>query len=313
MNILRRSFSHIAKSWKHHTGLQFSTALILTVSFAVIMGVLTVTKNLQNILTLWGDSLQMSVFINEDAAPEKIANLQMYLKNHKKIENVKFISSEEALHDFKDQMASYAPGLLNDSDLLKYIPTSFQLAFKSSPGNENQLEDMKTIAGEIKAIDGVDEVSFGQDWVKNYSMITKLIQIVGLIIILVTGVASVFVISNSIRASISQRRKEIEVLELIGATQSHIQIPFILEGAIQGFCASFIAVAASAIFFYLIKSEIQQQLLFLQLSHHIQFLSFDSCLIMVCVGTAIGALSSWLCVRKINSGWAAASRLAAGE
>jgi cell division transport system permease protein len=310
---LSRGISHILNSWKHHGPLQFATILVLTVSFTVILGVTVVTQNLQNILTLWGDSLQMSVFISDTATDEKVASLNKFLKSKKEIEQAKFVSSEDALHDFKEQMASFAPGLLSDGELIKFIPKSFQLSFANSLDSGNQISFMKNIANEIKSFDGVDDVSYGQDWVKNYSIITKIIQMVGYILISVTGFGGLFVISNSLRASISQRRNEIEVLELIGASQKYIRTPFIIEGALLGLGSSMSAVLVCYALYLWGQGMLQKQLSFLQLSEHIQFMSFSNCVFACIAGALLGGISAWLCVRKINNGWSAAFKFADGE
>jgi cell division transport system permease protein len=165
---------------------------------------------------------------------------------------------------------------------------------------------MKGLAAEIKSFEGVDEVSFGQEWVKNYSLITKLVSSAGLIFIFITVLGSLFVVSNSIRTSVAQRKNEIEVLELIGATSSYIRWPFIAEGAVLGMLSTFISVGVSYGLFSWAKSGLQQQLNFLQLSSHVQFLGVQISFFFVLSGIFLGALSALVCVRQINSGWAAA-------
>jgi cell division transport system permease protein len=112
------------------------------------------------------------------------------------------------------------------------------------------------------------------------------------------------VISNAIRASIASRKEEIVVMEMIGATPSMIRKPFLAEGAILGFVSSLIAVIVCFGIYLGVKNVLIEKLSFLQLSQHVQFLNISVWVVFVVVGTGLGALASYLCVRRINDGFA---------
>ncbi|MEZ0392669.1 MAG: cell division protein FtsX, partial [Pseudobdellovibrionaceae bacterium] len=194
--------------------LKFSTALVLTASFAVISGVFMVGENLQRILTLWGESLQMTVYLSETVSPDAIQQIETNLKSNDKLDKIEFVSNEKALTQFQEQMASYAPDLLADPELLKAIPASFQFSLAKKIAPDQQLLAMQEVAETLKQQAGVDEVSYGQEWVKNYSQVASAINWSGMVFAIVIIGATLFVISNCIRSSVHQRREEIEVLEL---------------------------------------------------------------------------------------------------
>ncbi|MGZ5280619.1 MAG: cell division protein FtsX, partial [Pseudobdellovibrionaceae bacterium] len=190
------------------SALRFSTILILSASFSVISGVLLMRENLQRVLTLWGESLQMTVYLSDNVTPEITADIATTLKSNDRLDKIEYVSNETALQQFREQMASYAPDLLNDNELLKAIPSSFQFSLNSKVLAQNQLIEMQDIASRLKLQAGVDEVSYGQEWVKSYSQIASAINWSGFVFAFVIIGCAVFVISNCIRSSIHQRREE---------------------------------------------------------------------------------------------------------
>lgn len=288
--------------------LRFSTVLILTASFAVISGVFLVGENLQRVLTLWGESLQMTVYLKDDISTEAIQTIETELKAIDQLDKIEFVSNERALSQFKAQMASYAPDLLADQDLLNAIPSSFQFSLSSQIAPQNQLSTMDEIAGLLKSKAGVDEISYGQDWVKNYSQIAAAINWSGTIFALVIIGCALFVISNCIRSAVHQRKEEIEVLELIGATSTYIRRPFIKEGLLLCAISSIFGILLAWGLFEATQGSLKSQISFLQLSEHIQFLSFKT-VSMVVVGSLImGWIATIMCLKTLNDGWAASQK-----
>lgn len=301
--------NHLSAMWKHHARLQLATIIVLVASFAVIAGVMTVTYNLSNILTLWGESLQMSVYISEEATTDNTSALEKYLNENTRVDKIKYVKKEQALNEFREQMASYAPDLLNDNDLLKFIPSSFQFSINKNVPVQDHLDVMKDLAVALKVQPGVEEVSYGQDWIKSYSVLTSGLQWAGGLFMIIIFISAGFVMSNSIHTSINQRRNEIEVLELIGATTKHIRNPFIIEGAaISGF-SCLLSLSLTAALFASIKNELKDQIAFLQLTNHIHFINWTNIFALVIFSVILGTVASWLCVRQINTGWAASSKI----
>ncbi len=288
--------------------LQFSTAVILTASFSVISGVLLLGQNLQQVLTLWGESLQMSVYLSENITPETSEQIATTLKNNDKIDKVQFVPKEKALTLFREQMASYAPDLLNDGDLLRLIPSSFQFSISSQVSPSEQLPKMQEIAASLKTQPGVEDVSFGQDWVKSYSQISAAITWAGWIFTMVIIGCAIFVISNCIRSSVHQRRDEIEVLELIGATSSYIRKPFLIEGLALCILSCGVGLSLTYGLFEVAQESMKAQLSFLQLSHQVQFLKFQTVFILAAGALALGWGATWVCLRSLNDGWAASRK-----
>lgn len=300
---------HITESFRHHARLQLATLLVLTASFCVIAGALTFSTNMQRILTLWGESLQMTVYLSDSATIDHTTALEKYFSENSNVDKLKYVKKEEALGQFREQMASYAPDLLNDMDLLKFIPASYQFSIDKKVPAQDQLNVMQDLAVALKVLPGVEEVSYGQDWIKSYSALMTGLQWTGSVFILIIFVSAGFVMSNSIQNSIQQRRNEIEVLELIGATSKYIRTPFLYEGAFLGGASCIVALALGFGLFSALKDYLKDHISFLQLTSHLQYIDVTLIAALVIFAVVLGTGSAWLCVRRINTGWAASHRM----
>src|SRR5690606_17500265 len=111
--------------------------------------------------------------------------IQNFLEQNKEIDHLKFVPKEAALNTFREQMITYAPDLLRDPDILGLIPMSFQFGISSEIPPEEHLQKTESIASKLRHLAGVDEVSFGQDWVKNYAAIASGVSTFGTLLSLI--------------------------------------------------------------------------------------------------------------------------------
>jgi cell division transport system permease protein len=164
---------------------------------------------------------------------------------------------------------------------------------------------LESLAQTIKEIPRVEDVSYGQSWVRNYASFVDTLTAVGLVMagILLSG--SLFVIGNSIRAAVAARREEVEILELVGATSSMIRRPFVVEGFAMGAIASICALALNVGLHFWQKSMMESSLVMARIVPLVEFLDLVTILGFVVVGGLLGGFGAWLSVRRINDGWSA--------
>ncbi|QDK47159.1 hypothetical protein DOM22_19305 [Bdellovibrio sp. ZAP7] len=290
--------------------LKFSTLIVVTACFVVMATSLLISKNFRNILTHWGEDVQLTVYLSSDISAQGRDELEKYFKNHKDIGNFKLVTQDQALSDFRAQLASYAPDISKDDELLKMIPSSYQVKLKTEIATDAQSSILQAIATDLKGRSGIDDVSYGQDWVEKYSAFVSAINLALNLVGVVVLCASIFVMSNAIRASVQVHRDEIVVFEMIGATASMIRKPFLKEGALLGFIASTLSMGIAFGMYTVGKSIVNTRLSFLRIGEQVSFISPWIIALVIIGGTVMGALASYLCVRRINDGYAAASQRA---
>lgn len=288
------------KNW----ALKISTLIVVTACFVVMGSSLLVSQNFKKILTLWGEDVQMTVYLSPDISEKGYQFIESKLKESGQTGEIQLITQEKALEGFRSQLASYAPDISQDQELLKLIPASLQVRLADTVAVADQMQVLQSLSAEIKKLEGVDDVSYGQDWVAKYSALVSAIEATLSLLGFVILAAALFVISNAIRATIQNRKDEIIVLEMIGATSSMIRKPFLVEGAILGLGSSATAILFCFTLFLGIKHLLVTKLSFLQLGEHLQFINPLALIIFIAGGTLLGATASYLCVRGVNDGFA---------
>lgn len=306
MSLFTEEISNLKRSWIHHTGMQLTTLIVLMASFSVVSFVFIFMLNIESIISNWGDSIRVTAYIKDDVTAEHIEALKQKILKLEDTAGIDFVDKTTAKNTFKQQMATYAPSLLNDAEFSNPFPASFIVTIKSGLHDQKGVSRLERIAGEIQTMDGVEDVSYGQNWVKNFSQLADGISHSGWILIGVLLAGSLLVISNSIRVSISSRKEEIEILELVGATSSMIRRPFIFEAAIMGFLAMVLALSVNYGLFFWGAEFLKNNLSFARLSDQIIFIRPVFLVLLAFGGLAWGAMSAFFTVRKLNSGWSAA-------
>lgn len=285
--------------------LRTTSYFVLTACFTLLCLLGLSAVNLQRVLTLWGDDIQITAYLASDAPDSARADLEKVLAADRRIDRFEWIPREKALKTFEAQMASYAPDLLGDQDVLSLIPPSFQISLSPELLRGRQGEVLEKVAALLRGQPGVEEVRYGQEWVKKYAAVVTMAErgLFGLGVLFI--VVSFFVISNVLRASMESRRGEIEVLELIGASSWMIRKPLVVEGVLLGGVASLTALGVSMGVFSAAQQLLKTELNSLQLAQHVGFLSVSAALALVLIGPFVGGLASYLAARRLNSGWAA--------
>ena len=305
------TFKSFKRSWIHHTGMQLATLSVLTATFTVVAIVLSLSMNVNKILASWGDTVQITAYIDENVTDQRLGDIKKKLEAMPAVSSVTHTARDVATANFKTQMAGYAPDLLTDADFANPFPASFKIALKGGMKTDQDFKSLETLAAEIGAISGIEDVSYGQSWVKSYSTFVSALAASGGAMIAILLMGALFVIANSIRASITTRRDEIEILELIGATAAMIRGPYVMEGGALGFLASLLALAISFGVQAWQMSLLSQNLELARVVSQVSYLGVIATLVFILTGTLLGSFGAWLTVRKINDGWSAAQKLGA--
>jgi cell division transport system permease protein len=234
------------------------------------------------------DELVVKVFFDRDATPKQVDAVRFTLDSNSQVKVFHFISAEEALKVMKDQR----PDLFGTP--LPYNPLG-----PSYTVEPVKAEYTESIANTLKGGGypaGVHNVTFGEEKAKRILKVANVINSIFLLAGLILLVASTILIANTIRLSIFSRRREIEVMKLVGATNWFVRGPFMLEGLICGLGGSILA-----IFLLFLSKEVALPSIIPRLDSGpgVQALSFWAiALILMMVGLLLGAAGSGLTLRR---------------
>ncbi|GJL53425.1 MAG: cell division protein FtsX [Nitrospirales bacterium] len=182
----------------------------------------TITGSLQN-------HIQVIIYLEDAISTQEQANLKHALTQETHIETLTFVSKKQALEEFHEQFPeeSYLLDGIGDNPL----PASFVATVVPHDHVSDLVSAMVT---RVKELSGVEHVRYSRDWVERLTLFTSYLEMGALSIGLILALASMTIISNTVRLAFYARRDEIEILRLIGATGAFIAIPYLIEGAILG-------------------------------------------------------------------------------
>jgi cell division transport system permease protein len=264
------------------------TAVTTTAVCVLILGVgLLVSSHVEGVIRQVGEDVQITAFFPENATSERIDEAREAVSGYPEVEEVAYVSKEEALRrprvNFADQ-PEVVDGLGSS-----FLPASLEIKL-ADPAASN------AVAERLRG-DGFKELNYPQQTIERLNQVTGYVIWALRAATALFLVASVLLISNAIRISIFARRKEIEVMKLVGASDGFVRWPFVVEGLAQGLVgatlAALVVVWANALFvewaqgavpFFGISAGSVNTLLLLPL--------------LVLVGVAIGVFGSFVSVRR---------------
>jgi cell division transport system permease protein len=201
----------------------------IAVSFLIVGIFLIITRNLGALLSEWKEQFQITVFLEDGITAEQLSLLRKRIQSESAVKAMTYTSKEEALQNFRHELKGKESLLegLGDNPL----PASLQIRVHESAQTPEALGKLSAF---LSRLEGVEDVMYGQEWVDRLAAAVRILRLVGLSVGLALGLASVLIVSNTIRLAVYARADEIEIMRLVGATKTHIRAPFLLEGMIQG-------------------------------------------------------------------------------
>lgn len=268
-----------------------SVASIGTVAVSLfIFGMfLMLVMNMNKMVDAMESQVQIMVYLEDDFSRDDARELEVDLKKMQGVEKVTFVPKEEAMEKFKERLGDQKT-LLDALDETNPLPDSFEVMVV-------QPEMVKTAAENIEKFEGVNSAKYGQDVMEHLFDITRLIRIFGFALMMVLALATLFIISNTIRLTVFARRKEIAIMKYVGATDWFIRWPFVLEGIVMGFLGSLIASVVLRFTYSGITAKIYDTLAFFPLIPEEPFLNYVT-MIVVIGGMIMGAIGSTVSIKR---------------
>jgi cell division transport system permease protein len=199
--------------------------LIMTLTFLVVSFFSFLIIGSSQIINYFESKPQVTAFFKDDAKQSDVDSLKNKLSGTKKVSSVKFVSKEEALNIYRQQNKD--DPLLLDLVTADVLPASFEISAV-------KLEDLGSISDMLKKSDIVSDVIYQKDVVSTLTVWTGAIRKIGIGLIALLSLVSVFIMATIIGMKISQKKEDIEIMRLIGATAWYVRLPFIAEGVFYG-------------------------------------------------------------------------------
>lgn len=282
-----------AKSVVRNFSLSLASISCIAITLIVVAFSLIISYNVENFTESIRKDVTMVIFLDGNITEAEATTVEQAIRNTGNVESLKFKSKQEAAKETVENnevFATIIDGWTNETNPLL---DSFELKVKD-------VDNIKETANQIKNIDKVNTVNYGEDIVDQLITVFDVIKKVCIGAVLALIIVTAFLITNTIKLAIYSRKREIEIMRLVGASNISIKIPFIIEGLFLGLIGSIIPIIITITGYTSLYNFFDGKLFSSTLAKLISpspFIYLASLLLMV-IGILVGMFGSWQAVRK---------------
>ncbi|HKI83341.1 MAG TPA: permease-like cell division protein FtsX [Candidatus Krumholzibacteria bacterium] len=262
------------------------TVAVLIMGSALLMLALfsLITINLDRVLQSVRGDIDAEVFLQPSVSPEQQQTLQHEILAVYGVKSVYYVSKAKALEEFRADLGNDASLLDGFSE--NPLPASFRLQFDDEVAHDAaKMDDLVRV---LKQFPWVEDVVSQVETVHRLDRLARIFKVVDLIVGLLVLVSAIFVISNTVRLTVEERARSIDIMKQVGATNWFIRTPFLLGGALQGAAAGALAMILLLIAHRFLQREISG----------VYFFASGQIIGFVILSTLLGVVGSGAALRR---------------
>lgn len=260
-----------------------ATIVTITLSLIVLGSFHIVIANTNYLMDMAKEVLELRVYLQDDADPYE---LQSKIIEYPGVKDVTYIPKEKGAEWLEQNLGVKDLFKATDNPLPNMINVKLQDDAK-----------VKTLAKKIETLAGIDEVEYGESFVEMMLIIVQIVWILGISLVAIIGIVVLYIIVNTIRLTVFARRKEIEIMKLVGATDWFIRWPFLIEGIMLGLTGAIVALLLLSKGYGLLTQYIKQFAPFIPLLAE-QVINRQMLVLMTALGIFFGMLGSMVSLKK---------------
>jgi len=267
------------------------TIITIALSVLIVSAFALFFTNANNVMNYWEKGVKIMAYLKPGTSQKNLHDIKRNIQEIYGVQDVSFISKEEAFKKLKKQMKRQSSILMNLNE--NPLPDAFEIRMTMSSQRSEKVEE---IATKIESMPSIEDIEYAQKWLKQFTNIFDLFRLAGYTMGGIFFIAAVFIMANTIRLAIYMRREEIEIMRLVGASEKFIKGPFYIESIIQGTLGGMGGIAALFITFKLISSNVENSFKYELLD--IKFLSPEFyCGIILC-SIFVGWLGCYISLKQ---------------
>lgn len=295
---LREAFLHFRRNWSTALGAVVTMFLSLFIIGLFILGSAVVSRMVGSV----EDKVTIQAFLADSADKNTVDQMQTTIQKWNNVESVTYKSKEQALEEYRSTMTNRnASAAVDALDGQNPVPASLVIKLNDPKLVQSTAQKLandstfKTICDDPN--DPADSVQYGQETVERLFTITNYIRIGGVVLVLLLTFAAFIFINNTVRLAIAARRREIAIMRLVGASNGFIRGPFLMEGALEAFFGSVLAIVALQLLMGFVMPRLEESLQFLsfEVDPLIVFITYVALLV---IGILLGLFGSAIAMRR---------------
>lgn len=283
---IERAKRGLMAEWRLHA----LSVMSLAVAFVCLGAALLVVVNLHELKERWGKTGRASVYLRDNAAPAQVEALIVALKATPEVRSVRYLSPEDA------RAAVFA----SDPTMKNLPQEAFPASIEIDVAPEIPENEVQAIVGKLASLPAVEGVETYGTWTARLGTVLHGGTLAAAALAAIVFGAVLAVVGSTMRLALTRRRTEVEVLRLVGASNSFVKTPYVLEGTFQGVLGSAAAVAVLAALFFFVRSRLDGDLIGL-LGLDPTFLPPLVVVGMIATGALLGAMGGALGLRRLTT------------
>lgn len=295
MKVLRIISRNIRDSFKgvfRNFSLSIASISCITITLIVVAISVILSQNVNNFTTLVEEDVTIVAFLSNEITSERVKEINVDINALDNIANVSFESKMEIADEMKASSDVFNNLMSDWTEDENPLQSTYLIKVKD-------IEKIGETAKKIQNIDGITVVKYGEGMVEQLVTVFDLVKQISIIIVVALIIVTAFLITNTIKITIFSRKREIEIMRLVGASNINIKIPFIFEGLLLGLLGSIIPILLTIYGYVALYEHFNGQLFspFIQLIKPQPFVYMVS-LTLVVIGIVVGMFGSLNAVKK---------------
>ncbi len=281
---VRFFLGEVGSNFTRNAAMQFTAIGTVAVTIVMLGTFLYVRDTVSSFGTGILKQIEIAVYLNDNVDDTGARAIQAKLSGDPRVTGVRYIPRKQGLREMRERLG-------HDFDTSLLTANPLPNAFRVQVANA---DDVPAVAASISRVPGVAKADFAADTVTKLLRAAAVLGRVGLGMIGLLVLTAAIIIANTIRLTVFARRREIAIMQLVGATNMYIRMPFIAEGVLAGVLGALVAIAVLAVAQFEVIPKIAATLAFLPL--HVDGLQLAGELLLT--GAAVGLVASWFSVGR---------------
>ncbi len=281
---LRFFLGEVLTNFTRNAGMQFTAIGTVAVTIVLLGAFLFVRDTIATFGTGVLSQIEIAVYLKDDVDDTKAKDLGFKLARDPRIASATYVPKKDGLKRMKDVLGpDFDTSLLTTNPL----PNTYKVRVKDA-------DSVPAVARSIDKDPRVAKTDYAADTVQKLLKTATVLGRVGLALIILLSISAAIVIANTIRLTVFARRREIAIMQLVGATNMYIRLPFIVEGMLAGILGAGVAIGVLALAEHQVVPKLASTLAFVTFRVNELTLSLE----LLAVGAAVGLIASWFSVGR---------------
>lgn len=287
------ALSRAMRGVREHAWLSFVSTSVIAASLMLVGGFALGILNLRTVVSSWESDAHISAYLRADTSSGTVDGLRNAIAQRSEVAEVTFVSEDDARAWVAKEMPDLAPSM---ADFQRgTLPASFEIRVKPEYATPEKLD---AFVEDLRGMGPWTEVDYGEEWVARFANFVDTATMLGAGLGALVATACVLLVANTVNLVVYARRDELEIMRLVGATDGYILGPFLVEGALQGLLAGGVAVSALRLLHVVLSERLASVVTATTGGNVLMFLPMTWLLALVGSGLLLGAVASWLSVRR---------------